>query len=235
MSVRRFSVTSVLDVSSLEGYYGRLDVYASFTDDGEFDMYGAVDGNLRPYGVFAYMINDVVGRRSRESTLYARVFRYRERSKQPLNVQQYTMDDYELDYQKMLRMFPDHEEVLDEIYTLVPGQLSIKNAFAHIWQLTFRFAAKLSKGLKSIKETWAELFQKLEYDAVIDKRGTGIIDSDRKPCLIVLGDTAGQLIEDLEIVSTQVYKKEQNSRIYFKIARFNRLTAVANARNRIKK
>lgn len=231
MNVRRFSATSVLDVASLDGYYGRMDVYVSFTDDGEYDMVGAIDGNIRPEGIFAYMVNDVVGRTSRESTLYAKVFRYKERSREPLKVQNYRMDDYELDYQKLVRLFPDHADTLDEIYTLVPGQLQIKNPFSHLWQLTFRFAAEMVKGLKNIKKFWTGLLLDLGYDAVIDKSGTGVISRKRKPCIVVLETD----VEDLEIVSTQKYKKEQNSRIHAKIARFNDLTKVSNARNRIKK
>lgn len=231
MDVRRFSVTSVLDVSSLEGYYGRLDVYVSFTDDGEYDMDGSIDGNIRPEGIFGYMINDVVGRTSRESTLYAKVFRYKERSREPLNVQNYRMDDYELDYQKLVSMYPEHDELLDEIYTLVPGQLSIKNPFSHLWQLTFRFAASMVKGLKNIKKFWGEILKDIGYDAIIDKTGTGVISRKRKPCIVVLEAE----VEDLEIVSTQKYKKEQNTRIHAKIAKFNALTKVSNARRRIKK
>lgn len=231
---RRFSVTSVLDVSELNKYYGRLDVYVSFTDDGDYDYFGGVDATIRPESVYGYPINDVVGRFTRESTLYGRVFRYKEKSREPLDVTQYRMDDYEIDYRKLVDLYPAYEDELDWIYSLVPGQLKIKNAFNHLWQLTFRLAAKQAKGITNIKKQWADIFIALGYDAILDKRGTGVINDKRKAVLLVLGrdDTH---IEDLEIVSTQEHKKELNQRIYRKIARFNRLTKVSNARNRIAK
>lgn len=234
---RRFSVNSVLDVSSLNGYYGRLDVFASFTDDGEYDLDARIDGNIRPHGVYGYMINDVVGRTSRETTLYARVFRYKTVSNDSLDVQKYTMDKYEEDYKRLLKKFPKWEEELDEIHTLVPGQLRTKNAFAHIWQLLFRFAAKLKRGIQAVKLMWGELFEVLGYEAVVDKRGTGVISANRKPCIVIFGKENNWKsdVEDLEIVSTQVYKQEQNTQMFQKIARFNESTKVANARRRIKK
>lgn len=232
MSVRRFSVTSVLDVGQLEGYYNRLDVYASFTDDGEYDYTGAVDGNIRPHSIFAYMINDVVGRYSRETTLYSRVFRYRDSGSSPLEVAKYRIDDYELDYQKLVKEFPDLEEELDEIYTLVPGQLTTKTGFAHLWQLTYRLAVVLSSSRSQLNKKWRDVFLILGYKSIIDKTTTGIISKNRRPCIVVLDESG---VEDLEIVSTQRYKKEQNTRMISKIVRFNSRTKVSNARNRIKK
>lgn len=234
---RRFSVTSVLDVSTLWGYYGRLDCYASFTDTGEYDRTGEIDRNIRPNGVLGYPINDVVGRYSRETTLYARVFRYRDDSSHILNPAQYSMDHYEMDVKKVMKAHPKLEEELDEIYTLVPGQIRIRNAFSHLWQFTYMVAVKLSGGASGVNKKWADVLMDLGYKAVLDKRGTGVMTTNRRPAILVLGQEYDHRrdIIDLEIVSTQKYKKEQNSRIANQIIRFNNLTRVANARNRIKK
>lgn len=229
----RLSATSVLDVGSLEPYYNRLDVFVSFTDDGEYDLTGKIDKNIRPDGIFAYPINDVVGRASREGTIYGRVFRHKTVVDGALNINQYRMDDFDKDKEKLEKLFPEKADDIDYLYTIVPGLLNADTAFARLWMLTYRVSLIVG-GRSQYKATWAVMMRALGYDSVIDKVGRGIISKKRTPCLIVF-DIKENNVEDLEVVSTQANKKEINSRIASYIARFNATTKVSNARNRIKK
>lgn len=234
MDVRRFSVASVLDVTSLNDYYSRLDVYASFTDTGDFDETGFIDQNIRPHGVFGYPINDVVGRISRESTLYAKVFRYRHSREKILQVTNYTFEDFKKDYVKLrLKLKGKDIEALDIAYAEVPSMVGSDNGFARYYLMTYLFAQKTASGRASIALRWARVIRLTGYMAINDSRGTGVISKKNRACIVIVGDNSR--IESLEIVSTQKHKKEQNIRIADRIVRYNASTKVSNARNRIKK
>lgn len=231
----RLSATSVLDVTELEPYYNRLDVFVAFTDTGAFDLYGGVDENNRPRGVFAYPVNDVVGRKSRENSLYGRVFRYSLKDHEELDVFQYTNDDFDRDAKTLKEFFPDYEEFIDKQYMLIPGKINKDTPFGRIWMLTYYVGMKISEGRSEIRDNWAFVFRVLGYSAIFDNRGSGIIDQGNNNAVLMVIDGIQTDIEDLEIVSTQESKKEINQRIATSIERFNNKTEVSNARRRIKK
>lgn len=231
----RLSATSVLDVSSLEPYYNRLDVFVAFTDTGAFDLYGGVDENNRPRGVFSYPVNDVVGRKSRENSLYGRVFRYSLKDHDELDVFQYTNDKFDRDTEKLKEFFPNLEDFIDEQYMLIPGKIRKDTPFGRIWMLTYYVGMKISDSRSEIRDQWAFAFRVLGYNAIFDNRGSGIIDQGNNNAVLLVIDNIQTDIEDLEIVSTQESKKEINQRIATTIERFNSRTDVSNARNRIKK
>lgn len=227
---RRFSATSVLDVGELQGYYNRLDVFVSFTDTGKYDYTGKVDRNIRPTGIFAYMINDVVGRISRESTLYGRVFRYKTVDRDAVSIDQYRMDDYESDVKKMERIIDD-PDIIDRAFVLTPSRVPQNSAFAHLWVFTYLVALWTSSG-SSYQNRWTEILTELGYSAFVDKRGTGIISKNRKPSIIIFDENG---IEELEIVSTQKHKKDLSTYTTNWVTRHNNRTDVSNSRRRIKK
>ena len=234
MNTRRFSVTSVLDVGELEPYYNRMDVFVSFTDDGLYDYTGAIDQNRRPEGIFAYPINNVVGRQSRETTLYGRVFRYKTVDNDTLEVVNYRIDDFERDARRLHDLYPDLSDEIDEHVMLAPGRLKSDSPFGRLWITSFYVALEFASGMSDIQFHWTRVLMDLGYTSFYDRRGMGIITSGNDPVLLVISDVSGD-VEDLEIVSTQEHQKEQNAFVRDWVQRFNDRVEVSNARNRIKK
>ena len=228
----RLSQASFIDTAQLEPYFNRLDVFVAFTDNGAYDLYGGIDENKRPVSVFAYPVNDVFGRKSKESSIYGRVFRFALKENEELDVFQYTNEKFDRDANELKKQFPNIEDFIDKEVALIPGKINVDNPFNRIWMLTFLVGLKLSEG-KNTREAWASMFKALGYSAIFDNAGTGVIDTDSQNAVLLVFDQ--EQIEDLEILEIQKNKKEINQRIARSIARFNDKTAVSNARNRIKK
>ena len=76
-----FSASSVMDVTELRTlYYGRLNLFVTFTDDGTLTM--RPDSNeQRPAGYVAYSVPDVIGRKVKSPEFYANVYRVKKNNK----------------------------------------------------------------------------------------------------------------------------------------------------------
>lgn len=227
---RRFSVNSVVDTRHLSPYYGRLDVYASFNDTGDFEFISHDDDSPKPAAILCYPINKIVGRQIKTTALYARVFRFRTSGANVLDVQKYDLSSLEKDVERLIHYYPKYEEDIVDLYAHSIDKARIPTSFGRFWYITKELSMQINKS--TFYEQWATVLGKLEYDTVEDSSGTGVIVKKRQPVTMIISSTN---ITDMEIVPVQAHRREENSYIKFKIDHFNNRIAIVNARNRVRK
>lgn len=232
---RRSTATVAVDTDVFLPFYGRNSVYASFTDDGDFEEESLDDRKNRPEGIVGYPINDIVGRRVKSSTYYARVFRYRGNTK-TLKVSQYSHGrlnsdfvDVQMYYEKVNKNYADHMDVLFEEAS---SKAVSNNPFSILWYILEEIS-KTHRGSSGYAAQWAFLLESiLGYDSVLDDRATGNIVQNRQDAIIIL-DSSG--LEDLGIERIQKHKEDMNRYINRKVDRFNSMTRIVSARRRVGK
>lgn len=233
-AARRFSATGVLDTTPLMRYYNRRNVFVSFTDTGDF-IYDIPKSDIG-YGIISYPVNDVIGRKVNETTLYGRVFRLDYKNRPHLLVSQYRKAMLDADKNRIRSYITDartsrefdgdfHQGQLDVIFSDASMKASDSGFFGQLWFIVNEIAKNHHYDIEAY-----QLFIQLGYSVIYDDTGRGIITSRRTPVLLMFDENE---VQNLEIVSVQKFKKEQNSYMKFRINRFNNLTKVSNARRRI--
>jgi len=217
-----FSAASYLDVSELRAlYYGRLDLFVSFTDDSRYVEDG--DGT-RPAGIVSYRVEDVVGRKASSSDFYAYVFRVKKSSGRFLeDIRNYTNEDLIKD----LRLIEQLPYVFEDDFELVKKSVTknslLRRPFERLWE-----AGRILSGAKD--EIWARIYKDIGYIAFNDPSGTGILIRRRSPVCLLL-DTKAKT--DLDIVPIQKYRVDRRRRIVDDV---NRTVArLRTKRNRVSK
>lgn len=201
------------DVSELrEKYRGRRDIYVIFTDDGELDFQGSTAGSQeRPYGVFAWDVNDVISRKStRIGGRYANVVRY--------------LPDEILDYRKYNQMdFMEDIELLKLLDYVDPEEVdrgldhgTIGKPFDRIMDITNRLTFGHALG----DRLWRRILSDLGYTSIRDQDGR---------CIILDVED----LQELDIVQYETFRPENRSNVIRSISRKNWLTR--SQRNRFSK
>lgn len=233
-AVRRFSATGVLDTSNLMRYYNRRNIFVSFTDTGDF-IYDLPNSDIK-HGIVSYPVNDVIGRRARDTTLYGRVFRLDYKNTPHLLVSQYRQAMLESDKKRIRNFLTDvratrefdgefHQGQIDVIFSNASMKATDGGFFGQLWFIVNEISNNHHYDVSA-----DQLFIQLGYSVIYDDTGRGVIVSRNTPVLLMFDESE---VQNLEITSIQKFKKEQNSYMKFRIDRFNSLTKVSNARRRI--
>lgn len=223
-----FNNASYMDVRGLRAlYYGRLDLYASFTDDGEIETSGMSGGSLvRPEGVLGHTIDAIVGRKVSSSYFYANVFRWR---KTQVFVEDIRTHNYEK-YQDDLELFRTLRYIkpgVKEAAEKAAESSLLRSYFERLWVLT-KTAAEASGSISD--RVWARILDDLGYAGFSDPSGKGILIPERVPCTLILNPRE---ITELDIVPIQKYRVDPRRRIVDQVNR--KVRKMATKRNRIAK
>lgn len=220
-----FSNVSFMDVSELRTlYYGRINLYVSFSDDGEHDLSGFDGGVLmRPRGVLSHTIHAVVGRKVSTPYFYANVFRNKAKASDILDTSTYSYDNFREDVETLTILpYLDEEDVRSTARS-VSENVRLRSYFERFWVLTRELSNRSDA-------RWAEIILDAGYSSIEDPIGKGIISPDRSPSTIIL-DLKN--VMDLDIVPVQKYRKDRRQNVIRRINKKNkRLWAT---RNRIAK
>ena len=217
------TTSTVMNTTELRQlYYGRLNVYAQFTDDGELK---SLPNEQSPFGIICYEVNDIVANKVKTSKLYANVFRIKSRNAIK-DIKQYSHDMLEKDLLNLASLKYIDVNDLFVITERVNKQSLLKSPFDKLWNIT-----KLLSGTKGKYQSkyWRRIFLDLGYDMISDPYGTGTLIKDKYPTTLVLNDNN---IEQFDIVPIKS-RKEQRQRISNKIDRTVR--KLSTARNRVAK
>lgn len=210
------SFAGFMDVKELKAlYYGRMDMFVSFTDDWNFITSG--DGS-RPDGILAHAIDTVVGRKVGTHLFYGRVFRSRVSGRSFLSdIKHYSGSRYTEDKELLSTVGFYKEEDIQNAISVVEADSRIRTDFERIWNIT-RILSE-SKGSQMANKYWRETFIELGYDGFNDPTGTGIIADRGIPVMLLLNYDRK---EDVDIVHVQKYRVDKRKMTTDKIERENK-------------
>lgn len=224
-----FSQSTVMNVDELRLlYHGRINIYTSFTDDGEFSI-SPVGNEIRPAGIVCHAINDVVGRKVKSKEFYANVFRInRSRSSRKFvdDIRQYDSRNLQDDLQEL--EYLDYLSI-DEIVEAVDKatrSVKVRSKFQRFWEVT-KFLAQ-NKG-RQWPQYWRRILMDVGYNGFNDPSGTGILVKGRTPVCIQL-DTE---VEHFDIVPIQKFRRDPRRRVATQVNR--EVKRMETKRNRIAK
>lgn len=220
------SNATVMDVSELRMlYYGRIGVYASFSNDGEHVSTGIKKGQLEhPMGVIAYSIPAIVGKKVSSPDFYANVFRLRPNG--VLDSSSYSRDDLNTDIET-LRILPGmKDQYVTDAVEIATANLRLRSNFERLWVIT----REISENYPQADKKWRDILIDLGYDAITDKRGRKLITKSTEPVTLVLNMNS---MTDLDIVPIQKYRKDRRQSVVRKINLKNK--RLWQARNRVAK
>lgn len=224
-----FSFSSVMDVKELRLlYYGRIDLYVTFTDDGELSMEPSSDEN-RPYAYVAHPVNDVVASKVKTSEFYANVYRVNKQNdgrKIIEDIRQYDSKQLERDKEKLFMLEYFEPSTVREIINSVSVVSTLRSKFDVLWEITERLSA--TKG-RYAKQYWRRIFLDLGYNAVKDPQGSGKLIKKKYPVMLQFDRD----IMELDIVPIQKFKKDPRSRTASKVNRMVKKMAIR--RNQVAK
>ena len=196
-----FSFASYMDVRELRAlYYGRLNMYASFTDNHNYDT----DERGRPDGVVCHAIDSIVGRKISSEKFYGKVFRLRKSGGKFVDdIRNYSKEELVEDVE-VLRILPStKEDDVDDAVNRVMSNGRIRRDFDRLWEIT----KLISKGNG---KKWAQLFRDLSYIGFEDKSGLGVMTKKKSPVMILI-DVRSKT--DIDIVPIQKYRKDERARV----------------------
>lgn len=212
-----FSFASYMDVSELRSlYYGRLDLYVSFTDDNEY----VTETPDAPDGIVAHSVETVVARRASTSYFYARVFRFRKSDREVMgDLRYYSLSDLDADRKALgLVRGVDREEV-DRLFDSLME--TSDRPFDVLWVATKR----LSGGDAG---RWAKILLDVGYSAIVDNTGSGYFSD--APAILIL-ESSSRI--DIDIVPIQKYRQDSRQRVVDLVDR--EVKRLRTTRNRISK
>lgn len=200
-----------MDITELKAlYYGRLDMYGSFSNDENLEKSG-IDKNgepKRPSGVALYEVTDIVGRTVNSSKFYVHVARVKPRGGKLLNMESYSVISFQRDVSRLKEMID--EEYIDQLVHEVNRDPRIRYEGERFWKLTKLLSLPYKR---EGDDYWSGILSDLNYYGIKDNKG--IISKDRKPVLYIFNE------KDLtvyDIVPIQKYKKDKRMRTIERIA-----------------
>lgn len=216
-----FSFASYMDVREIRAlYYGRLNIYASFTDNSEYDL----RSNTRPRGILSHAVDTIVGRKVSTEKFYAKVFRLRKSGGKFIeDIRHYSRDELLEDIEVLKVLSSTKEDDVEKAVSAVMANGRIRRDFDRLWEIT-----KILSNRDSRK--WAQLFKDLDYIGVEDKAGLGVLTKKKAPVMLLF-DTRS--ITDLDVVPIQKYRKDERARVKELVDK--RVKQQATQRNRIAK
>tara|TARA_R100000664_G_C2752088_1_gene139364 strand:+ start:183 stop:986 length:804 start_codon:yes stop_codon:yes gene_type:complete len=225
-----FSASSVMDVTELRTlYYGRLNLFVTFTDDGRLEM-TPDSSEERPAGYVAYSVSDVVGKKVKTSEFYANVYRIKKNNKSREfidDIKTFTKKQYEDAVERLYGLDYIGEDEIFEGLGKISSTSALRGYFNRLWDLT-KFLAK-SAGGGAWKMLWREIFLDIGYNGITDKSGSGLLVSNRNPVTIQFDSD----IEEFDIVPIQKHKKDPRKRVRTQVNRY--VKRLSTARNRVSK
>lgn len=216
-----FSFASYMDVREIRAlYYGRLNMYASFTDNSEYDL----RSNTRPRGILSHAVDTIVGRKVSTEKFYAKVFRLRKSGGKFIeDIRHYSRDELLEDIEVLKVLSSTKEDDVEKAVSAVMANGRIRRDFDRLWEIT-----KILSNRDSRK--WAQLFKDLDYIGVEDKAGLGVLTKKKAPVMLLF-DTRSKT--DLDVVPIQKYRKDERARVKELVDK--RVKQQATQRNRIAK
>lgn len=220
-----FSFASYMDVTELrQMYYGRNNLYVSFTDSIYYIRSGKDSGSLvRPWAIVANSVNEVVARKVTTPYFYANVLRVNKRGWIE-DIRQYDSDKLAKDITKLKNISFLDETLVETVVQYVVGKRATSKKFEILWDITKRLS-------KNNEMLWNKIFLELGYNGFTDQTGTGLFGG-REPCSLILTEDA---ITYLDTVEIQKYREDKRTRVKDRIAQVQRLSFSDNKKNRIAK
>lgn len=223
-----FGTSTVMNVKELRMlYYGRVNLYVTFTDDGKLDMKNK-DPFDRPYGYVAYTVADVVGRKVKTSEFYANVYRVKKtRASRKFieNIRTYDSSDLKDDIMVLRTLRYFEPESIDAIVENVSVISLLKSPFDRFWEITKQ--AALLKG-NYWRGYWRRILLDLGYSGVADPSGTGTLIKKKTPVALIFD----RKVEELDIVPIQK-RRDPRRRVVRQIDHY--VKKLATSRNRVAK
>lgn len=226
-SYRGFGTGQELNLDDLRLlYYGRQNVFVSFSDDGEHDFYTQSTELDRPKSILCYKVNDVVGKKVSTSEFYMNVFRPSIKGEWLQDIRRYTKEDLSKDINNLKKIvgLDSHEWIL--LTNPILKDIKIRHEFDRLWQIAHAIA--YTKGGDNAEDIWGELMLRLGYSMVSDPEGTGILTIGRAPVNLFLDV---ERIEDLDVLPAQKRRRDPRRHMRDKIER--QRYWMRNARNRV--
>lgn len=207
-------------------YYGRLNLFISFTDEGDYDFTPSGRDLPRPEGIIAHPINDVVGKKVRSNKFYGNVFRANT-SSFISDVRSYNRDAYIKDLTILSNIRKYDKEIVESMRDQYARDLSLNTWFEKLWHSTEEIASNMSG---NFERNWKNIFMDMGYAGIMDTSGTGIIIIGRAPVILYFDY---ERRNDIDIVPIQKYRADPRARVADKVER--RVQRMGVRRNRIAK
>lgn len=223
-----FGQSTVMHVDEIRLlYHGRLDVYASFTDDGEFEV--TPKNEVRPAGYVCYAINDVIGKKVRTKEFYANIFRIKKNRgsrKFIENIRQYNQRDLQDDLLELEHVDYLSKEDIEEAINKTMRSAKVKTMFHKLWEIT-RHLAQMQGTYWP--QYWRKILLDIGYNGFNDPSGSGILIKAKTPvCIMVDLD-----VEQFDIAPIQKFRRDPRRRVATQVNR--EVRKMSAKRNRIAK
>jgi len=223
-----FSSVSFMDVSEIRTlYYGRLNMYVSFTDDWKINYTGMNGSDLiRPYGVECHTVDTLVGRKASSPMFYGYVMRFKPKRGFVNDISNYSVDQYREDVDVIEAIDYIKDSVKLQALSEVEAGVRYRSYFERLWDLT-RLLAEQSRYKDKL---WRRILLDLGYTGFNDPKGKGILSESKSPVTLIIDFDA---VEKYDIVPIQKYRVDKRRYVTDKIKRENKKMWVA--RNRVAK
>ncbi|WGH49616.1 hypothetical protein [Alishewanella phage vB_AspM_Slicko01] len=222
-----FGTSSVMNVNELRMlYYGRMNLYASFSNDADVEFELMPDKD-RPSGMVAHTIADIVGRKVKTSSFYAHVFRVKKTGSLKFidNIKTYDTSSLKKDINMLMKYPKLDEETLLDIMEKATNNMSLRSPFQRLWHMTREIAK--AQNNSQYKIAWRLIFTYLGYSGIGDPNGTGLLNGGtRHPASIIFTRD----VENLDIVPIQKFRKDERNRVKYDVHRAVAKMTVARKR-----
>jgi hypothetical protein len=229
---RGFGQSSHLYTTDLRTlYYGRPDVYLTFTNDGEISTENTAQEMDRPDSIICYDIRDVIGKKVTSSAFYANVFRIKKSGGEFIDdIRRYKKDELLADV-AILRAIKVIDPIdFDAMWKKINRDTTIRHDFVKLWLLT-EFIAK-QRNSRDFGEVWQSLLLRLGYIGFSDPSKTGVLVGEREPVTIYLDYESRK---EFDILPIQKHREDPRQRVRDKIERKMKRMQYTTKRNRIAK
>lgn len=214
-----------MDVSELrQMYYGRSNLYVSFTDSIKYIKSGKDSGTLvRPWSILANSVNEVVARKVSTPFFYANVMRINKKGWLE-DIRHYDDRQLKKDIDSLTQLSFVEESFVNTIVEYVMERRQSSKKFEVLWEITKRLS-------KNDEMLWNKILIGIGYTGFTDQTGTGIFGT-RFPQSIILTE---DVITYLDTVEIQKYRTDNRKRIKDRIEQVQRLTTSNTKKNRVAK
>lgn len=222
-----FGSTSVMDVEELRRlYYGRIDMFVTFSNSSDVEF---IERPLKrvPAGLYGYSVFDVVGRKVKDPSFYAHVFREVTRKKFIQNIKTYSTSDLKRDLTRLSSYNGIEEE---ELFTIIEDNVMkslLRTPFSKLWSITKEIAMKQDRSVSSM--IWRDIFLFLGYNGIGDPNGSGILTGGKKHPVYLFFNPPSVI----DIIPIQKHRKDKRNRVIDQVNR--NVQKTETKRNRIAK
>lgn len=220
---RGFGLSSHIDTTELRLlYYGRPDIYITFTNDGDVDV---IHDDL-PDAFISYDIRDVVGRRVQSSDFYAYVYRIdKNKGKWLDDVRRYRREDFHSDMELLKESGWVEEETFDDILYKTGMDTRLRYDFERLWAVSRLMAMEVSD--RSYRVLWSRILRSIGYSGFGDPSMSGMLGKREVRNIFLDYDSR----EDLDILPIQKFREDPRRRVERQVERYRR--RMRGARNRV--